>query len=215
MGILKYQNNPDTSTNLLNLGRKTVDIKSNEVFLTSNPDDEDQHFEFVHIASQERRIRTDQSRFTINIATESLTHGNDGEFNKLGEDWRKKYKKFPTINLIKAGFKKEEYKQLLMKSGLDPESKEFKEAYDGKCQMWDNYFGEITDTDHDKPLDPLILSDPTLFVVEQLLYIYSFDSWVFAAVNSGSREGDQDKVETLGPFALAFGDIITGAPSMR
>ena len=34
-------------------------------------------------------------------------------------------------------------------------------------------------------------------------------------LNSGSKEGDQAKMETLGPYAKAFGTIIEGAAMGR
>ena len=95
--------------------------------------------------TQTREFRNDSSRFAANIATESLKHGNDGEFNKLGNDWRKKKNgdywnaKYSTPLEILEGLKKQEHKQLI-KKGLDPKSEEFKKAYQGYCEAWDGYF---------------------------------------------------------------------------
>ena len=52
-------------------------------------------------------------------------------------------------------------------------------------------------------------------MTELLLYLYSLDVWLFRQINSGSREGDQSKVDSLGPFAMAFGTIIDGAALNR
>ena len=45
-------------------------------------------------------------------------------------------------------------------------------------------------------------------MVETLLYAYTLDSWLFKQLNLGSKEGDQAKVDTLGPYALVFGNVI-------
>ena len=41
------------------------------------------------------------------------------------------------------------------------------------------------------------------------------DCWVPYEMNSGSKEGDQAKVDTIGPFAYAFGLIIELAARNR
>ena len=118
---------------------------------------------------------------------------------------------FPTINEIKEGIKKQEKVQLLLTSGLHPESGDFEEAYEGKCAAWDSYFADITDYDHNEPLNDELLYSPTSQTTETCLYLYSQDGWLFKELNSGSKEGDQAKVHTLGPFARAFGAIIEDA----
>ena len=60
-----------------------------------------------------------------------------------------------------------------------------------------------------------IFWDPNSQVTLTCLYLYTIDSWLFSQVNSGSREGDQAKVDTLGPFAYAFGIIISYAAMER
>jgi hypothetical protein len=41
-----------------------------------------------------------------------------------------------------------------------------------------------------------------------ILYIYSMDSIVQTTLNEASISRDENKVETLGPFAVLFGEII-------
>ena len=48
-----------------------------------------------------------------------------------------------------------------------------------------------------------------------MLTLYTQDGWLFKELNSGSKEGDQAKVDTLGPFAYAFGQIIIDAACRR
>jgi len=124
------------------------------------------------------------------------------------------------------GLKEQEKVQLLLTSGLNPSSEEFHEALEGLNEAWESYFdelpktgidywGEESEIDHNTPLTGLILDSPTHPVSQMLLYLYSLDSWLFSQLNSGSREGDQAKVDTLGPYAYAFGYVIAGAASSR
>ena len=135
-----------------------IDFKDMAVFLTKIPDNSDERYEFAEEKSQKRDFRSDPSRFAVNIATESLKHGNDGEPNKLGYDWWKKTgKSYPSINEIKDGIKKQEKVQLLLTSGLHPESDEFQETNDERCAAWDSYFKDITEIEHNTELTHKIL----------------------------------------------------------
>ena len=83
--------------------------------------------------TQKRDFRSDTSRFAVNFATESLLHGNDGEFNKLGYDWAKKYCGdedpdwfYPSVYQILSGLKAQEKVELEMTSGfINTSSEEF------------------------------------------------------------------------------------------
>lgn len=48
-----------------------------------------------------------------------------------------------------------------------------------------------------------------------LTYLYTFDNFLFVELNKGSKEGDTAKIDTLGPYALAFGRIIAYAARER
>jgi hypothetical protein len=50
-------------------------------------------------------------------------------------------------------------------------------------------------------------------IVPNILHLV--DSWLFSQLNTGSKEGDQAKMETLGPYAKAFGTIISHAAKRR
>ena len=112
------------------------------MYQTTDPANEEEHFEFAEGSTQERE-RSDPSRFINNIAAESLKHGNDGQFNKLGMDWFKKYGKLPTLTQILLGLKEEERKQLTLTSGLHPSSEEFHDALQGLQEAWESYFEEL------------------------------------------------------------------------
>ena len=118
-----------------------------KVYQTSDPANSEEQFEFKEVSTQTRDFRSDQSRNTINIATESLKHGNKGVYNKLGSDWKKKNNnRYPTLNEIITGFKEQEKVQMQKANpSLDPSSEQFKKAYDTKCKGWDSYFEELVD----------------------------------------------------------------------
>ena len=101
-------------------------------------------------------------------------------------------------------------------------SDEFKKALKGLNDAWDSYFAELIEKQpkiskfvnffkskdskfsgpyFTEPLTYDILWTPTHPVVELFLYLYTIDSWLFSEINSGSKEGDQTKVDALGPYA--------------
>ena len=51
---------------------------------------------------------------------------------------------------MRVGIKTQERVQLLLTSGLDENSDEFIEAYEGRCKAWDEYFDEIPKKFKDK-----------------------------------------------------------------
>ena len=102
--------------------------------------------------------------------------------------------------------------QLLESSGLDSKSKEFNNAYEGRCKAWDSYFDELTLPEKTEPLKsrftkfveffkseelektkfddpyfntPLVdkLYTPTHQVTELCLYLYTIDSWLVYELN--------------------------------
>ena len=86
-----FEKNPDDNKNrTVKLDHRSIDFKDKVVYLTLDPANSEKRYEFAEELSQIRDFRTDPSRFAVNIATESLKHGNNGEFNKLGVDWAKK-----------------------------------------------------------------------------------------------------------------------------
>ena len=121
MVIELFEKKPDDYKNrIVKLDHRSIDFKDKVVYLTRDPANADERYEFAEELSQQRDFRTDPSRFAVNIATESLKHGNKGVQNKLGNDWyNKNNNKNPTINEIREGIKKQERVQLLLTSGLN------------------------------------------------------------------------------------------------
>ena len=113
------------------MGFYTIDFHENFIFQDLNPTNSDEHYEFGEESSSRREYRSDQSRFTTNIAKVSLKTGNDGsQYMKLGRDWLEKNKYvMPSIKQMRVGIKAQEKVQLQKSSGLDPKSKEFQEVY--------------------------------------------------------------------------------------
>ena len=50
----------------------------------------------------------------------------------------------PTLNQMRLGILEQEKLQLLESSRLDANSKEFQDAYEGRCEGWNSYFDELT-----------------------------------------------------------------------
>ena len=48
-----------------------------------------------------------------------------------------------------------------------------------------------------------------------ILTFFFTDNFLFVELNKGSKEGDTSKIDTLGPYAMAFGVIIVGAARNR
>lgn len=49
---------------------------------------------------------------------------------------------------------------MLLTSGLNEKSDDFKEAYEGKCLAWESYFKDITEIDHNKSLTATQVNKP-------------------------------------------------------
>ena len=60
--------------------------------------------------------------------------------------------------------------------------------------------------DSESPINDL--EDPNSPAVKVILYIYTLETFIYKALNRASRTKDLSKSETLGPYALALGDIL-------
>ena len=104
------------------------------------------------------------------------------------------------------------------------------EALDGLQDAWFSYFAELpqkikyaknkwsketSQIDHDTPLPAEILRNPDHQVTQLFLYLFTIDSLLNFELNSGLREGDLSKIDTLGPFAMVFGQIMAEASNRR
>lgn len=75
-------------------------------------------------------------------------------------------------------------------------------------QTWEDLLSEAKVDDRDKPIYGDELADPTSPVVGLLLYIYQMENFVYSELNRSSRFEDYNKVQTLGPYGCALGQII-------
>ena len=70
----------------MNLGKYSIDIKAQAVYLTQDPANKEERYDFKEELTQKRDFRNDPSRFQSNITGESLER-NEADFNFLGECW--------------------------------------------------------------------------------------------------------------------------------
>ena len=105
--FMKFQKHPQNKDyQEVNLGETVVDFLAQRAYKKDCKDIPEEQYEFEEVFTQKRDFRNDPSRFATNIATDSLKHGNDGEYNKLGWDWARKNNKMdPTPLEILIGIK--------------------------------------------------------------------------------------------------------------
>ena len=65
------------------------------------------------------------------------------------------------------------------------------------------------------PLTDEILHDPLHPVVLVLINIYTHEGFVYRILNEASRVGDETKINSMGPYALALSEIIMLASQNR
>ena len=78
-------------------------------FLTIDPDNKEEHFDVERATVQKRDTRSDPAiKFAANIAANSLKEGNEGRYNYLGNEFRKKNKGLPSLNQVFNGITEEQ-----------------------------------------------------------------------------------------------------------
>ena len=128
-----------------------------EASLTSDPDNKNEKFRVERAETHHRKLRSDPAtKFALDIAAKSLKKGNPKGRNWLKKQWQKRYcgktrdiMFFPSINEMIDGIKKEEKKNFLQTSGLDENSKEFKQALANLHQVWDDIFADFPEAERD------------------------------------------------------------------
>jgi len=84
----------------------------------------------------------------------------------------------------------------------------FKRLSDFYKQQWTMLFEIANLGDLDKPLSPLILSNPEHKVTKHIIYLYTMESFIYPKLNEACREKDTSLIEFFGPIAAALGWII-------
>ncbi len=69
----------------------------------------------------------------------------------------------------------------------------------------------IGDKELDKPLTRKILSNTSHKISRFLLFLHTQETFLYKDLKKSSREKDQSKIMTLGPYALALSYILTKA----
>ena len=68
----------------------------------------------------------------------------------------------------------------------------------------------------DKPLNRDVLrNDPDNPIVRTIMYLYSLEPPFYRVLNRACREKDVSKIELVGPFAAALGEIVRFQESNR
>ena len=62
-----------------------------------------------------------------------------------------------------------------------------------------------------EPLNHVDLFNPNKEVTQNILYIFSLETFLYKAINAASKQQDESKIETLGPFARVLSWIVLAA----
>jgi hypothetical protein len=84
------------------------------------------------------------------------------------------------------------------------------------CKTWiEKIFAKVKVDDRDAPLnfDDIILPDNP--VNQLILYIYTLETFLFGELNNASRNADETKIDTLGPYARILSQILLNSSSKR
>jgi hypothetical protein len=55
---------------------------------------------------------------------------------------------------------------------------------------------------NDVEFDEYMLSDANNDITKAIMYLYSMETFIYTAINRATREQDESKVRTLGPYAV-------------
>ena len=90
----------------------------------------------------------------------------------------------------------------------------FKGLCKGYTDIWKIFFkNSLNDEKLDKPLTRKILKNNSHRITKFLLYLHTQETFLYKDLKKASREKDQSKIMTLGPYALVLSYILTKAKS--
>ena len=75
-------------------------------------------------------------------------------------------------------------------------------------KTWRKLLAKAVVPDRNDELTEEILSDPLHPVVQVFLNLYSYEGFVYPVMNEATRVGDETKLVTMGPYAMALSKII-------
>ena len=101
--------------------------------------------------------------------------------------------------------------QLKLANGNAKDQKSVQEAEANIKQTWEDLMDTAKVEDKDAKLTYQELSDPSSPIVALCGFLYQMQNFCFAELNRSARYKDRSKLETIGPFAAAMGQIIADA----
>merc|ERR1712224_682129 len=117
----------------------------------------------------------------------------------------------PTLHQIETGLIAEAMEQLRLQM-LNVKSSQVQiNAKNHISETWRVLLSKAQVSDRNKPLTDAILYDPTHPVVDVLINLYSYEGFIYKILNHSSRVGDESKLSSMGPYALALSLIINKA----
>jgi hypothetical protein len=76
-------------------------------------------------------------------------------------------------------------------------------------------FGLARIVNKDEPINQYHLANPLYPVTNLILYIYTMESFIFRVLNESTRNADESKITTMGPYARVLGYVIQHASRNR
>ena len=114
----------------------------------------------------------------------------------------------PKLIEILRGIQAEERRiQNDLNSHLDAKEKKF--LSDSVCNLWEIIFECSNFGPLEEEIDRNALSDPDNQITMNILYIYSMESFICKMINDATRNQDETKIQTLGPFAAVLTQILS------
>ena len=199
------------------LGLWTVDVKKLIMYLSEFPEKIEQH-RIVVRGNSHKRLRLNSQRFSSPVITgfkewrDPVYKGKgEGKFfnlqaNWLGKTWSDKFnnKYLPSLEQIETGLIAEAMEQLSL-SMLDVKSGQVQiDAKHHIQKTWRKLLAKAAVPDRNEFLSKNILSDPLHPVVQVFLSLYSYEGFVYPVMNEATRVGDESKLKTMGPYAIAL-----------
>ena len=90
----------------------------------------------------------------------------------------------------------------------------YKDLCKGYTEIWKIFFTKsLENVKLDKPLTRKILSNTSHKTTQFLLYLHTQETFLYKDLKKASREKDQSKIMSLGPYALALSYILTKSKS--
>jgi hypothetical protein len=90
-----------------------------------------------------------------------------------------------------------------------------KDLCKGYIEIWEIFFTKSLENENlNKPLSRKILGNTSHKITQFLLYLHTQETFLYKDLKNASREKDESKIMTLGPYALALSYILTKSKSI-